>query len=144
MDRGQETGKGLPGLLRAGPEPANRGAAPPTKLRFSETPGLPAGVFWFPEPLECTVDGWFGRATSRGCLPFSGLHVDASFLLHTLCPVLSAKTQQKHWLFFRACGVLVSVVCRWQCCSTCDHPVSPPPFEVEKNTMKLFAIRSST
>ena len=34
-NRGQETGTGLTGLLRAGPEPANRRAAPPTKLRIS-------------------------------------------------------------------------------------------------------------
>jgi len=33
-NRGQETGKGLTGLLRAGPEPANRRPAPPTKLRL--------------------------------------------------------------------------------------------------------------
>ena len=33
-DQGRDTGTGLPGLLRAGPEPANRSAAPPTKLRI--------------------------------------------------------------------------------------------------------------
>ena len=33
-NQGQETGTGLTGLLRAGPEPANRSAAPPTKLRI--------------------------------------------------------------------------------------------------------------
>ena len=31
----QETGTGLTGWLRAGPEPANRSSAPPTKLRIS-------------------------------------------------------------------------------------------------------------
>ena len=35
---GQETGTGLTGLCRASPEPAIGGAAPPTKLRISETP----------------------------------------------------------------------------------------------------------
>ena len=34
-DQGQETGTGLTGWLRAGPEPANRSSAPPTKLRIS-------------------------------------------------------------------------------------------------------------
>ena len=33
-DQGQETGTGLTRLLRACPEPANRSAAPPTKLRI--------------------------------------------------------------------------------------------------------------
>ena len=33
-DQGQETGTGLTGLRRAGPEPANRSAAPPAKRRI--------------------------------------------------------------------------------------------------------------
>ena len=53
-------------------------------------------------------------------------------LPHPRCPVLCAKTHQKGWIFFRPCGVLVSVVCRWQCCSKDLHSVSPPPFGVEK------------
>ena len=69
-DQGQETGTGLTGLRRAGPEPANRSAAPPAKRRiFPDTLFLPV-LLWFRGRLA--VRGWFGRTPSRDSLPFSG------------------------------------------------------------------------
>ena len=94
--------------------------------------------------LVGTEDGsrLFGRAHSRGFLPFSSSPGHPPQLPHPGCPVLCAKTQQKGWIFFRPCGVLVSVVCRWQSCTKYRHSVSPPPFAIEKNAMKPFATRS--
>ena len=48
-NRGQETGKGLTGLLRAGPEPANRRPAPPTTLPCR--PNFLPVLLWFCGPL---------------------------------------------------------------------------------------------
>ena len=75
-DPGQETGAGLTGFLRAGPEPANRSAAPPSKFRISRIPLLPARVALVPRAAaeERGIHGWFARAPSRGSLPFSGTH----------------------------------------------------------------------
>ena len=69
-DQGQETGTGLTGLRRAGPEPANRSAAPPAKRRI------------FPDTLtscRCcygSADGWLSRGGLAGPLreiPFLSL-----------------------------------------------------------------------
>ena len=68
--QGQETGTGLSGLLRAGPEPANRSAAPPAKRRI------------FPDTLtSCpccygSADGWLSGGGLTGPLresPFLSL-----------------------------------------------------------------------
>ena len=59
-DQGQETGTGLTGLRRAGPEPANRSAAPPTKRRI------------FPDTLTscpccyASADGWLSGGGLAG------------------------------------------------------------------------------
>ena len=111
----------------------------PPSSGFFETPGLPAGVFLVPRAggvhgRRVVWPGHFERLPSF-LWPSCGCLFPSAYT----CPALSAKTQQKRWLFFRASGVLVSVVCRWQCCSKCDHPISPPPFELEKNTTKPFA-----
>ena len=58
-NRGQKTGTSLSWFLRVGPEPANRSAAPPTKLRI------------FPDTLtSCPCcDGSAVGSLSRGSLP---------------------------------------------------------------------------
>ena len=70
-DQGQETGTGLTGWLRAGPEPAKSEFSPAHQAQ--DLPGYPDFqplLLWFRGRLA--VQGWFGRTPSRDSVPFSG------------------------------------------------------------------------
>jgi len=70
-DQGQETGTGLTGWLRAGPEPAKSEFSPAHQAQ--DLPGHPDFqplLLWSRGPLA--VQGWFGRTPPRDSLPFSG------------------------------------------------------------------------
>lgn len=104
--------------------------------------GPPSSGFpGFPDLLP--VLPWFrGRSTGGLAGPLREgtflslvlMGIPLNFRIRAVC----AKTQQKRWVFFRPCGVLVSVTCRWQCCSKYRHSVSPPPFAVEKTRRSLL------
>ena len=97
---------------------------------------------WFRRSLERSPRSTGGLAGPLREGSFLSLVLKGILLNIRIHAVQSSPRKQKGWIFFRSCGVLISVICRWQCCSTYRHSVSPPPFAVEKNATKPFATRS--
>ena len=126
-DQGQETGTGLTGLRRAGPEPANRSAAPPTKRRI------------FPDTLTscpccyASADGWLSGGGLAGPLreiPFLSLvltGIPLTFASRLSSPLrenpAETMTRLPGLRRFGFCGLQVAVLLR-----SVAGPVFPPPF----------------
>ncbi|XDB66893.1 hypothetical protein ABFV05_020509 [Capra hircus] len=126
-DQGQETGTGLTGLLRAGPEPANRSAAPPAKRRI------------FPDTLtSCaccygSADGWLSGGGLAGPLreiPFLSLvltGIPLTFASRLSSPLRENPAETMTLLpglrRFGFCGLQVAVLLH-----SVAGPVFPPPF----------------
>ena len=117
------------------------GAQPrPPSSGFTGFPGFLPVLPWIRGPLERSPrsPGGLAGPLREGTFLSLVLMGIPPQLPPPRCPVLCAKTQQKGWIFFRPCGVLVSVISRWQCCSKYRHSVSPPPFAVEKTRRSLL------
>ena len=109
----------------------------PPSSGFSRFPDFLPVLPWFRGPVERSprsTGGLAGPLREGTFLSLVLMGIPLNFRIRAVC----AKTQQKGWVFFRPCGVLVSVISRWQCCSKYRHSVSPPPFAVEKTRRSLL------